>query len=383
MERLHLFSIGFLYTIQNAALSFFTSPFLIALGLYEEAVGIVFAIASVLGIVFLALFPRLVRFFGPRTLFILCSTMLTGSLFGLMTEPPIAIALTLLLTCLLMSLLLWSVFDIGLEYITAKENETGRTRSLFLTVINIGFVAIPSIAGFLVTTEGFSFLFGLLGLSMLICTLYGAYTFPHVPQKPAQTVFLSQLFDILATQPHIRRVFSAQFMLQMFYAFMVVYMPIMLITTYDLSVQDMSIVFSIAMIAFLLVELPVGYMSDTWLGEKEIMIVGFCILVCTTAALPLLAGASVWAWAALMFATRVGAASIEITTESYFFKHVDSTNIVHVSAYRMLAALARIIMPLLGVCFLTFFPITVLPVALALCIGLVALIELPRLQDTR
>jgi MFS family permease len=145
----------------------------------------------------------------------------------------------------------------------------------------------------------------------------------------------------------------------------------------------MSIVFSVAMVAFLVVEPPVGYISDMWLGEKEIMIGGFVILVVTTAALPLLAGASVLAWALLMFATRVGAASIEMTTESYFFKHVDSTNLVQVSAYRILSAAARIVVPLLGVFFLTFLPITYMPIALALCIALIASIELPGLVDTR
>lgn len=383
MPRVHLFGIAFLYTIQSAALSFFASPYLIQLGLKQNEVGILFAAASVCGIALLSAFPVLIRACGARCMFVCGSSTLSVSLFWLAFEPHTMLALLLLLVALLSSLLLWSVFDIGLEYTTKNENETGRTRSLFLSTVNVGFVAIPSVAGFLVASGGFSTLFIFSGLSMLLCALYGLYAFPYVPPQPHARVRIGDMIDVLATQPNVRRVFSAQFLLQAFYAFMVIYMPIMLVDVYGLSLQEMSIVFSVAMIAFLVVEPPVGYISDTWLGEKEIMILGFVILIGTTAALPLLAEASVLAWALLMFATRVGAASIEMTTESYFFKHVDSSNVVQVSAYRMLSAGARIIVPLLGVCFLTFIPITYMPIALALCIAVIAGIELPGLVDTR
>lgn len=383
MGRMHIFGIGLLYTVQNAALSFFASPFLLEIGISESTVGLLFAGASLCGLAVLSLFPLLIQYCGARCLFVHGGTLLTVSLFALATSPGVIVSLAFLLIALLASLLLWSVFDIGLEYTTTNENETGRTRSIFLTTVNAGFVAVPSIAGFLVTTGGFSTLFVALGISTGISTLYGWYAFPHVPRTPQNTLRMAEILDVLVTQPNIRRVFSAQFMLQAFYTFMVVYMPIMLVSTYGLSLQEMSIVFSIAMLAFLIVEPPVGFISDTWLGEKEIMIAGFVILVLSTAALPLLAGASLTAWAALMFTTRVGAASIEITTESYFFKHVNSTNLVQVSAYRMLSALARLVVPLLATFFLTYFSITALPVAIAVCIAIVAIIELPRLQDTR
>jgi MFS family permease len=383
MPRLHLFGIAFLYTIQSAALSFFASPYLIQLGLKQNQVGMVYAAASICGVALLSVFPTLIRTCGARCMFVAGSGTLSLSLFLLALQPTMPLSLVLLLVTLLSSLLLWSVFDIGLEYTTKNENETGRTRSLFLSIVNIGFVAIPSVAGFLVASGGFVALFVFAGGSMLLCALYGLYAFPYVPPQEHTRVHIAEILDVLATQPNVRRVFSAQFLLQAFYSFMVIYMPIMLVDVYGLTLQEMSIVFSVAMVAFLVVEPPVGYISDMWLGEKEIMIGGFVILVVTTAALPLLAGASVLAWALLMFATRVGAASIEMTTESYFFKHVDSTNLVQVSAYRILSAAARIVVPLLGVFFLTFLPITYMPIALALCIALIASIELPGLVDTR
>jgi len=84
-----------------------------------------------------------------------------------------------------------------------------------------------------------------------------------------------------------------------------------------------------------------------------------------------------------MFITRIGAACIEATTESYFFKQVTSRDSALVSAFRMLSPFAQICFPLLATAFLSFAPITWLPVALACVIGCIALIELPRLKDTR
>lgn len=382
LQRMHLFGIGFLYTIQNAALSFFASPFLLELGFSQSAVGILFATANIVGLALLGAFPYMLRYISTRCIFSVAGTILTASLFALAFSTHTLVSVILLLTCMLASLLLWSVFDIGLEHTTQKENETGRTRSLFLSAINIGFVAIPGIAGFLVTLGGFPTLFFLLGCTMLIATLYGSFSFPLVPSAQRQKISLNEMLDLVITQPDIRRVFSAQFLLQVFYTFMTIYMPVMLLETYGLTLQEMSFVFSLAMIAFLVVEIPVGYISDTWLGEKEIMIMGFIILTVSTLSLPLFAGASVLLWGTIMFISRVGAASVEVTTESYFFKHVHSNDTVQVSAFRMLGPLARVITPLLGATFLTFFPITYMPVLLAVFIAIVSTIELRKLRDT-
>ena len=55
-----------------------------------------------------------------------------------------------------------------------------------------------------------------------------------------------------------------------------------------------------------------------------------------------------WIWAGILFATRVGAATIEIMSESYFFKSVDKEDANIISFFRNTAPLSFIIAPLLA-----------------------------------
>lgn len=380
--RLNLYGLSVLYGVQNAGLTFFFSPYLLEHGMSEAQIGLVFAYANVCSILSLLLFPRLVSRFGAHALFVGVSMLLFLSMVSAaFLSSPLFVALALAHTVALAAFM-WSVLDIGFEHTMKNENETGRTRALYFTLLNIVFVAMPSIAGALVFVGGYALFFFMLALAMALLSVYGYYTFPSVPHTERST-HIQEMLDVVIESPHIRRVFSAQLLLQAFYGFMVVYMPIMLISTYGFTLSEMGTIFSVAMIAFLLIQAPVGYISDMWIGEKEIMILGFVILVLSTLTLPLLAGASLFMWSIVMFMTRIGAACVEITTESYFFKHVRSADTGAIAAYRMLTPLARLATPLLGTFFLTVAPMTAMPTALALCIAVIALIELPGLKDTR
>lgn len=380
--RLNLFGLGFIYSIQNAALAYFTAPYLVHIGYQDTTVGIVFALANALTLVALAYFTFFVHRYGTHALFV-ASAFLISTAFTLLSFLSAPLVATLVLIGqMVLTTFLYSVFDIGLEHETPREAETGRTRTIFLTIVNIAFVLVPAIAGSIISSSGFSVFFFSLSLITATLVIYGFYAFPRVPY--ARTApSLHEALDTLVTSPNIRRVFSAQFLLQFFYGFMIMYMPIMLITVYGFTLQEMSIIFSMGVVAFLIVEPPVGFISDTLLGEKEMMILGFVILVFSTAILPLFAGASLIAWGTIMFITRIGAACIEATTESYFFKHVTSRDSALVSIFRMLSPFAQLCFPLLATAFLSCAPITWLPVALACVIGCVALIELPGLKDTR
>ena len=60
-------------------------------------------------------------------------------------------------------------------------------------------------------------------------------------------------------------------------------------------------------------------------------------------------------WALALFATRVGASLIEIMTESYFFKKIDSGDTNILSMYRNNRSIAYTIAPVFASGFLYFF----------------------------
>ncbi len=93
--------------------------------------------------------------------------------------------------------------------------------------------------------------------------------------------------------------------------------------------------------------------------------------------------ASVIVWALVLFITRVGAATLEISAETYFFKQVDKTDADMIGLYRMSHATAFALMPLLGVAALIFIPMQYLFVVFGILILILGLRYAIDLKDTR
>ena len=63
-----------------------------------------------------------------------------------------------------------------------------------------------------------------------------------------------------------------------------------------------------------------------------------------------------WIWALVLFATRVGAASVEVATDTYFFKHIKPENEEFVGVYRSASPVAYILGPLFASIIFIFIP---------------------------
>lgn len=109
------------------------------------------------------------------------------------------------------------------------------------------------------------------------------------------------------------------------------------------------------LLPFLLFELPAGILSDKKIGEKEILVVGFVIMSVSTFIIPTLSAPIFWIWTVILFATRIGAALVEISSESYFFKHVKEEDTGLISLFRMTRPLSYVIAPLFALPVIYFF----------------------------
>jgi len=83
---------------------------------------------------------------------------------------------------------------------------------------------------------------------------------------------------------------------------------------------------------------------------------GFLLLIVTTASITFLSATTIWPWVALMFINRVGAALVEVTTESYFFKHTKGTDANLISFFRLTRPLGMVIGSLVGSAALLYLP---------------------------
>jgi len=164
---------------------------------------------------------------------------------------------------------------------------------------------------------------------------------------------------------NIRSVFIAHFLLQMFFMMMVVYTPLYLTGTIGLTWTEFGTVMFFAQMAYVLLEYPIGVIADRYIGEKEMMAAGFLIIVIATAWMSFVTVASVLVWSVIMFTTRVGAALVEVTTESYFFKQTKSSDAQIISFFRVTRPLSYVLGAVVASLSLLYVPFNMLFIVFA------------------
>ncbi len=330
-------------------------------------VGLVFTGASLAALLSFASVTRLLRRIGNHRLLVLIATVQVFALLGLALAHSALLVVALFTLIYTNALLLIYVMDIFLESLTENESATGTTRGIFLTMYTIGGALSPLLVGFILGEgDNFRIIYFISAIFLIPFTLllgFATRTFADRPYTPfharATLAKIWRDFDL-------RAVITAQLLLRFFYAWMVIYTPLYLVQEVGVSWKEFGIIMSIALTAFIITEYPAGWVADRWWGEKELMATGFGIVTLTLLAVPLLTSANLLWWAILLFANRVGASFIEITTESYFFKHVDGSDANLISLFRMTRPLAYVIAPLLASLILFFAPLAALFPALAL-----------------
>ena len=103
---------------------------------------------------------------------------------------------------------------------------------------------------------------------------------------------------------------------------MTIYTPMYLHKHLGFAWKELGIMFSIMLVPFLLLEAPLGRIADKVLGEKEFLVTGFAIIAIATAVISFMTVSVFFLFALILFTTRVGAAMVEIMTETYFFKKI-------------------------------------------------------------
>jgi MFS family permease len=392
MEGLvHLFkkqrSLTFVYAAMLfLSFHYFTTVFINApyLSLYfsQETFGLFYAIGSAISIAIIMFLTPLLRRFGDDRLLIFFALVELLITLGIAFIPePRALAVLFILFQALPLIILYTL-DIFLEGIPHKENSTGRIRGIYQTVSNFTLVFAPLIVSATVVGTDYSltyFLSALFLIPIFILALSKPLrTFKDPVYRPLHIA--STLKKYLRT-PDLRNIFITDLLLQIFYAWMVIYTPILLLNL-GLSWQSIGLIFTFMLLPFLLFEIPIGKLADTKYGEKEFMVAGFIVMCIATGAMSLVGSASLFAWGAVLFLTRTGAAAVEITNESYFFKKVRGQDSDLISIFRMARPVSFIIGPLIGAPIIATFGLQNAFMVFAIILSLGTIFALA-LNDTR
>ncbi len=376
LAALYTLHLGLVSYSNSTYMEQYTSP---------EVVGMLYTIGSALAVLTFLFFTRILQRFGNVQLTLILAAIEIGSLIilGLSTHP--ATTITAFVVYLIVYPLLFLNLDIFSETIIGdNEAGTGSIRGLSLTLMSIASVISPFALALIVGTDDsrlnltYFAAAGVFALFALVIAIhFPTFKDPHYER-----------LNILSTLGHywnhsnLRNVFMAHFMMQMFFSWTVIYIPLYLATEMDLSWAAIGSITGVAMLAYAIFEYPIGIIADKLYGEKEMMALGFVVLAVTVSWISFMTSTTILAWMVLMFLNRIGASLVEVTTESYFFKHTDGGDANIISFFRLSRPLAFMAGSLIGSAALLYLPFNLIFIVLSILLASSIYFVIP-LRDTR
>lgn len=331
-----------------------------------EQVGLLYSAGALLGIVLFFLMPYILRQNGNVvTTLILMSISIVTLLFIGIAPSTLFVVLAFILFLGITPLIYLNIDIFSETLIGTNEGKTGSTRGLALTLMSMAGLAAPFAMGTVIgDTDNLALIYFLaIGVGLVFITIIiGAFRQFYDPIY--HRIKIKDLIRLTYNNRNIRVVLFTHFLLQLFFTWMVIYVPLYLATEVGLSWVEISQIIAAGFVAYVIFEYPIGIIADDYIGEKEMMAVGFLILALSSAAISFTAMFGLWGWMLVIFISRVGASLVEVTTESYFFKQVNGNDSGTMSLFRLMRPLANFAGALLGTVTLLILPLQLMFIVL-------------------
>jgi MFS family permease len=237
--------------------------------------------------------------------------------------------------------------DIFLEQHTPNDS-TGKIRGWYLTAMNVAYIIGPFLSSLLLVHENYSYVYVFILITLIPVIYFAKKLFNDFEDQPYDKVYLWKAFTKISQNPDIYATLVSDFILKFFYAWMVIYTPLYLSEYIGFNISEVALILSIALIPFLIIQSFAGKIADTSIGEKEMMSIGFVVMSFFTILISFIDDSNISIWIAVLFMTRVGAAMVEIMTETHLFKRIDSKDLSIISLFRISRPIAYILGALAG-----------------------------------
>lgn len=349
------------------------------------SVGTIYTVGSALSVLIFLFVSKVLKRVGnfKLTLFLLLVEFIAVA--GMAFAESLEVAIPLFILHIIAVPLVIFNLDVFLEArIGNDESGTGSSRGLLLTLASFIGACSPLISGLLVSEDADSFqlVYMASAASLIPIVFILLFYFRNFSDPDYGQVNPFSAIDTFWHNVNLKSVFIANFLLQMFFFAMVVYIPLYLINDVGLTWSQFGIIMFFAQLAYVILEYPIGIIADKYIGEKEMMGVGFFIIAIATAWMSFVTIPSVLVWSIIMFVSRVGAALVEVTTESYFFKQTKSSDAQVISFFRVTRPLAYLSGALLGSVALIYLPFNLLFIVFA-TLMIPALFYTLNIEDTK
>ncbi len=346
----------FFLTLTASLTSYINSSYLATL-VPENKVGLIYSLGSIITILLTLLVPKILCRLGIKLSTVIISSLSIGGLLLIVWQSPLVLFSILgFISYYALTQVARYNTDLYLETISDNK-DTGGIRGIFMTVINIAWLASPIIASTILgPTERFYLLYFISAILMVPFMIIIGKVLPERTVCDPTSTFRDLLARLrklnTAKDRALRKILTTDFLLNFFYAIMVIYLPLLLHEQIGFSWTEIGLIFTIMLIPFVVIEYPLGKIADKWLGERELLATGFMIAGVATILISTLQAKDIWLWAGLLFLTRVGAATIEIMKETALFKRIDGHDAPILSLSRNLSPLAYIAAPAFALIFL-------------------------------
>ena len=316
--------------------------------------GITYTLGSVASILALLTTPTIFRKLGGYKflLFVIGLDTLSILAFALAKNAWVA-TLAFILGFALNTVIVFSLDEI--LKIFSKNSSTGKTRGIYLAVSSSAWILAQLASGTILGEFSFRMIyitaFSIMILFFLLC-FFNLEDIPDPKYDKLKTIkYIKEFFK----NKNLFRSYNINLLLQLFFCWMVIYTPIYLSAHLGFDWSEIGIIFAVMLLPFSILPFHIGKYGDK-VGERKMLMFGFFTASVFTLALFFIQKSEVWIWALMLFATRVGAATIEVMSDVYFFKHIKPENEEFVGVYRSATPVAYVIGPLVALIIFIFIP---------------------------
>jgi MFS family permease len=334
------------FNLHEAIFAYISSSFL-AQFIGIKNVGFIFTGASLLLICSFIIIRPILKKFGNYHSFLAVVLLEIIALLLLSFSTSATVLITFYIIGHIMRGLAYFHLDIFLEDLSI-DKDTGKIRGVYLTVSSFSYIIGPTLAGVILTNTDYWKVFLSSAVILLPVVFISLRYLSRFKDPEYKEINFIKTAKRILTNHNLFSLFIIHSLLKFFYAWVVLYIPFYLITNIGFSVSETTFIIAIALTAFVILEYPLGYIADRYLGEKEFLILGFIIISISTALLSFITEANFWVWAVALFSTRIGASMIEVMNETYFFKKINSSDINVLGFFRILGPLAYTVAPLIA-----------------------------------
>lgn len=346
--------LAFLFYLQ-VAIPLFTNSNFLASYLSDWMVGIIYLVSSAIAIGIFFVMPLILRRYGNYKTF-LCLLFLQF-LFLLtlaFSENPTLLISAFIVTASIVPILYFN-FDIFLEH-DSERITSGKIRGTFLTVKNFALVSGPLITSFILTDGDYWKVY--LSASFILVPMFIiSFSFlKNFDDKEYSVPPLKKLILFIKGNQPLKKIFLMTLLLQTFFSWTTIYLPLYLHQYLGFEWSVIGILFSCSLIPYIFLEFPIGKFIDKKSGAN-IMGLGFLILAIVNFLVSLLSVDKFFGWFILITIMGVGAALVEVTSETEFFKHISPEDAEIISLFRTMRPLSYIISPIIALVLFYFIEI--------------------------